>query len=59
MPELPLGKKNKTVSLKTPDLNPIELVWDELDRKAKAKPPTSAEVIIVNESQVGKNIVVN
>ena len=24
------------------DLNPIELVWDELDRTAKAKLPTSA-----------------
>ena len=26
----------------SPDLNPIELVWDELDRKVKAKQPTSA-----------------
>ena len=26
----------------SPDLNPIELVWDELDRRAKAKLPTSA-----------------
>ncbi|MDW1631377.1 transposase, partial [Vibrio sp. Y176] len=26
----------------SPDLNPIELVWDELDRKVKNKQPTSA-----------------
>ena len=26
----------------SPDLNPIELVWDELDRRVKAKQPTSA-----------------
>ena len=25
----------------SPDLNPIELVWDKLDRRAKAKQPTS------------------
>ena len=25
-----------------PDLNPIELVWDELDRRMKAKQPASA-----------------
>ena len=25
----------------SPDLNPIELVWDELDRRVKAKQPTS------------------
>ena len=27
---------------KSPDLNPIELVWDELDRRVKAKQPTNA-----------------
>ena len=26
----------------SPDLNPIELVWDEMDRRVKAKQPTSA-----------------
>ena len=26
----------------SPDLNPIELVWDELDRRVKAKQLTSA-----------------
>ena len=26
----------------SPDINPIELVWDELDRSVKAKQPTSA-----------------
>ena len=25
----------------SPDLNPVELVWDELDRRVKAKQPTS------------------
>lgn len=27
----------------SPDLNPIEMVWDEMDRKLKAKGPTSAQ----------------
>ena len=27
----------------SPDLNPIEMVWDELDRRMKAKQPTSAQ----------------
>ena len=27
----------------SPDLNPIEMVWDELDRRVKEKQPTSAE----------------
>ena len=26
----------------SPDLNPIEMVWDELDHKVKEKQPTSA-----------------
>uniref|UniRef100_A0A4W5N7G5 Tc1-like transposase DDE domain-containing protein n=1 Tax=Hucho hucho TaxID=62062 RepID=A0A4W5N7G5_9TELE len=26
----------------SPDLNPIEMVWDELDRRVKEKQPTSA-----------------
>lgn len=45
-----LAKKERDEQLKimvwppqSPDLNPIELVWDELDRKVKAKQPTSAE----------------
>ena len=25
------------------DLNPIEMVWDELDRRVKEKQPTSAQ----------------
>ena len=29
----------------SPDLNPIELVWDELDRRVKAKQNTSATII--------------
>lgn len=27
--------------LQSPDLNPIQLVWDEMDRKVKAKQPNS------------------
>jgi transposase len=26
----------------SPDLNPIEIVWDELDKRVKEKQPTSA-----------------
>jgi transposase len=27
----------------SPDLNPIEMVWDELNRRVKEKQPTSAQ----------------
>ena len=27
----------------SPDLNPIEMVWDELERRVKEKQPTSAQ----------------
>jgi transposase len=27
----------------SPDLNPIEMVWDEFDRRVKEKQPTSAQ----------------
>ena len=27
----------------SPDLNPIKMVWDEMDRRLKAKGPTSAQ----------------
>uniref|UniRef100_A0A4W5JX29 Tc1-like transposase DDE domain-containing protein n=1 Tax=Hucho hucho TaxID=62062 RepID=A0A4W5JX29_9TELE len=27
----------------SPNLNPIEMVWDELDRRVKEKQPTSAQ----------------
>ena len=27
----------------TPDLNSIDMVWDELDRRVKEKQPTSAQ----------------
>ena len=29
----------------SPDLNPIEMVWDELDRRVKEKQPTSAQLL--------------
>uniref|UniRef100_A0AAZ3PIM3 Tc1-like transposase DDE domain-containing protein n=1 Tax=Oncorhynchus tshawytscha TaxID=74940 RepID=A0AAZ3PIM3_ONCTS len=29
----------------SPDLNPIKMVWDELDRRVKEKQPTSAQHI--------------
>jgi NurA-like 5'-3' nuclease len=29
--------------LQSPDLNQIEMVWDELDRRVKEKQPTSAQ----------------
>jgi transposase len=32
-----------TWSLHSPDLNPIEMVWDELDRRVKEKQPTNAQ----------------
>ena len=45
-----LKKKEKEKELKimtwppqSPDLNPIELVWAEMDRRVKAKQPTSAD----------------
>ena len=34
--------ENMEGTAQSPDLNPIELVWDELDRRVKAKQPTSA-----------------
>ena len=27
----------------SPDLNPFEMIWDELDRRVKEKQPTSAQ----------------
>ena len=32
-----------TWSPQSPDLNPIEMVWDELDRRVMEKQPTSAQ----------------
>ena len=32
-----------TQSLQSSDLNPIEMVWDELDRRVKEKQQTSAQ----------------
>jgi transposase len=29
----------------SPDLSPIETVWDELDRRVKEKQPTSAQIL--------------
>ena len=42
-------------SPQSPDLNPIEMVWDELDRRVKEKQPTSALSICGNSFKtVGK-----
>ena len=40
----------------SPDLNPIEMVWDELDRRVKEKQPTSTQqTVCVNSFKtVGK-----
>ena len=32
-----------TCSLQSPNLNPLEMFWDELDRRVKEKQPTSAQ----------------
>ena len=37
------GVSQMTWPPQSPDLNPIEMVWDELDRKVKEKQPTSAQ----------------
>lgn len=50
MPELRQEKRKKMVykleniewQAQSPDLNPVELVWDELDKRVKTKQPTSA-----------------
>ena len=34
---------NRRLAGESVDLNPIELMWDELDRKVKAKQPTTAD----------------
>ena len=38
----------------SPDLNPIEMVWDELDRRVKQKQPTSAQHMWELLKTVGK-----
>ena len=40
-PGYAMGYLNKTNQ--SLDLNPIEMVWDELDRRGKEKQPTSAQ----------------
>ena len=38
----------------SPDINPIEMVWDELDRRAKEKQPTSTQHMWELFKTVGK-----
>ena len=38
----------------SPDLNPIEMVWDELDHRVKEKHPTSAQHMWNSFKNVGK-----
>lgn len=47
--------ENMEQTAQSPDLNPIELVWDELDTRVKAKQPTSE----LNCNRYGKNFVKN
>ena len=35
--------RQMTLPPQSPDLNPSEMVWDELDRRVKEKQPTSAQ----------------
>ena len=45
----------------SPDFNPIEMVWEELDRRVKEKQPTSAQYTVCETSfkTVGKTFQVN
>jgi hypothetical protein len=37
------GAASDDLAFTITDLNPIEMVWDELDRRVKEKQPTSAQ----------------
>ena len=39
---VPVKSTSSTLAVQSADLKPIELVWDELEQKVKAKQPTSA-----------------
>jgi hypothetical protein len=43
----------------SPDLKPIEMVWDELDRRVKEKQPTSAQHMWNSFKTVRKAFLVN
>ena len=40
----------------SPYLNPIKMVWDELDRRVKEKQPTSAQHMLELLQDCGKSI---
>ena len=40
----------------SPDFNPIEMVWDELDRRVKEKLPTVLSICGNSFKTVGKNL---
>lgn len=40
----------------SPDMNPIELLWDELDRKLRTDPPTSRRDLLKKYKFIGAKL---